>query len=139
MKKWHHKSLLRPLIKSRISKVFLALIIAFSCTVTSPVLAKIPNLKNNRYIAAKNQLTSNFIEQAKQLYNNGRFSEAVQILQQAASRYEASNQTSQQAIALINLSLAYQQLGSWQEADAAIKKSLDLLTKVEKSANNSQI
>ncbi|MGB6297944.1 MAG: CHAT domain-containing protein [Rivularia sp. (in: cyanobacteria)] len=139
MKRWHHKPILRRLLKSKLGKAFLALVIAFCCTVTSPVLAKIPSSNNNIYTTNKNQLTNNFIDRAKQLYNNGRFSEAAQILQQAANQYQSRNQTSQQAIALINLSLAYQQLGYWQQADAAIKKSLDLFTKLDNSANNSQI
>ncbi|MEP0919931.1 CHAT domain-containing protein [Leptolyngbya sp. DQ-M1] len=66
-------------------------------------------------------------EQGKALYENGRFSEAVTVLQQAVQQARSRGDTLRQAIALSNLSLASQQLGLWTEANQAITESLKLL------------
>ncbi len=67
------------------------------------------------------------IEQGKALYKAGRFAEAVQILQQAAQEYQNQGDNLKRAATLSNLSLAYQQLGAWNEAKQAITKSLNIL------------
>ena len=139
MKRLHKTSLARRLLKGRIVKPLLALIIAFVCTVTSPVLAKIPRGIDLEYLITQKQDTRYFIEQGKKLYDSGRFSQAVELLQQAVNRDRTSNQTLSQAVALTNLSLAYQQLGLWQKADAAIKQSLDFLENIDNSPTNSKI
>ncbi|WP_432812505.1 CHAT domain-containing protein [Pantanalinema sp. GBBB05] len=70
---------------------------------------------------------TSFMEQGKALYDAGRFADAVIPLSQAAETYRVQNDPLRQAIALSNLALAYQQLGKWQEAKAAIAESLRLL------------
>ncbi|MEL6459847.1 MAG: CHAT domain-containing protein [Cyanobacteria bacterium J06621_15] len=67
------------------------------------------------------------IEQGKNLYDKGRFSEAISILHQAALKYEANGDKLNQAMTLSNISLAYQKLGKWQEAEQNIHLSLELL------------
>ena len=52
---------------------------------------------------------------------------AVEDWQRAAQAFAALGEELKQAIILGNLSLAYQQLGEWEEAEKAIAKSLDLL------------
>ncbi|MEO1378470.1 MAG: tetratricopeptide repeat protein, partial [Cyanobacteria bacterium J06635_10] len=140
MKKLHRSSFLRRLLKVCKSKPLLALIIAFACTVTSPVVAaKIPQIRSVQHSTSQSENRGNLIEYGKQLYDLGQFSEAVEVLQKAANRYQNNGQNLQQAIALTNLSLAYQQLGSWEKAQTVIDKSLDLLNNLENSAKNSQI
>lgn len=73
-------------------------------------------------------------QQGRELYDTGRFSEAVTVLQQSAAAYQAQENVLQQAIALGNLSLAYQQLGQWPEANQAIATSLQLLQTPQDSA-----
>lgn len=73
----------------------------------------------------QNQTTS--IEQAKTLYEAGKYSEAVAILQQAVANFKNPGNSLNKAIALSNLSLVYQQLGLWTEAETAITESLNLL------------
>ncbi|MEH2319216.1 CHAT domain-containing protein [Nostoc sp.] len=67
------------------------------------------------------------LEQGEALYKTGRFTEAVNVLQQAVRTYQRERNNLAQAAALTNLSLVYQQLGSWKEADATIDNSLNLL------------
>ena len=67
------------------------------------------------------------LEQGEGLYQTGRFTEAVIILQQAVRTYQRESNNLAQAAALTNLSLVYQQLGSWKEAYATIDNSLNLL------------
>ncbi|MBN4006230.1 CHAT domain-containing protein [Nostoc sp. LPT] len=67
------------------------------------------------------------LEQGEALYQTGHLTEAVNVLQQAIRTYERESNTLAQAAALTNLSLVYQQLGSWKEAYATIDNSLNLL------------
>ncbi|MDZ8186254.1 MAG: CHAT domain-containing protein [Nostoc sp. ChiSLP02] len=67
------------------------------------------------------------IEQGEALYQAGRFTEAVNVLQQAVRIYQRESNNLAQAAALTNLCLVYQQLGSWKEAYATIDNSLNLL------------
>ncbi|MEM9927174.1 MAG: CHAT domain-containing protein [Cyanobacteria bacterium P01_D01_bin.50] len=139
MKKLHKSSFIQRLLKVCKSKPLLALIIAFACTVTSPVVAKIPQIRGIEYSTSQSENRGNLIEYGKQLYDLGNFPEAVEVLQQAANRYQNNGQNLQQAIALTNLSLAYQQLSLWEKAEKVINESLDLLNNLEDSANKSQI
>jgi CHAT domain-containing protein/tetratricopeptide (TPR) repeat protein len=66
-------------------------------------------------------------QQGKAFYEAGQFSEAATVWQQAASAFEAQGNTLDQAMVLSNLALAYQQLGLWPQAIAAITESLNLI------------
>jgi CHAT domain-containing protein len=72
-------------------------------------------------------------QQARSLYDVGRFAEAVQVLQQALQNYQAQGDAVGQAVILSNLSLSYQQLGAWKEATAAVESAFALLQKVPNS------
>ncbi len=67
------------------------------------------------------------VQQGKTLYDAGRFTEAINILKQAAQAYKVQGDTLKQAAVLSNLSLTYQELGLWDEANKAISESLNLL------------
>ncbi|MBW4551325.1 MAG: CHAT domain-containing protein [Aphanocapsa sp. GSE-SYN-MK-11-07L] len=67
------------------------------------------------------------LQQGRDRYQAGKFTQAVTLWQQAATRFQAEDDRLHQAMALSNLSLAQQQLGEWSEAKAAIASSLDLL------------
>jgi CHAT domain-containing protein/tetratricopeptide (TPR) repeat protein len=64
------------------------------------------------------------VEQGKTLYETGQFTEAVKVLQQAAAAFTASRDELKEAMTLSNLSLAYQQLGLWAEAEKAIRNAI---------------
>ncbi|WP_414585570.1 CHAT domain-containing protein [Scytonema sp. PCC 10023] len=69
----------------------------------------------------------NLVEQGRKLYEAERFAEAVASWQQAISAFKANGDVLRQAMTLGNLSLAYQQLGQWTEAEKAIAQSLNIL------------
>jgi CHAT domain-containing protein/tetratricopeptide (TPR) repeat protein len=67
------------------------------------------------------------LEQGKVLYDAGRFFEAVALWQQAIQRYQEEGDRLSLALSLNYLSLAYQDLGRWQDAQTAITQSLNLI------------
>jgi CHAT domain-containing protein/uncharacterized protein HemY len=69
----------------------------------------------------------NLFEQGRKFYEAERFAEAATIWQQAVSAFKANGDELSLAMTLGNLSLAYQQLGQWTEAESAITDSLNLL------------
>ncbi|MGB3652048.1 MAG: CHAT domain-containing protein [Rivularia sp. (in: cyanobacteria)] len=108
----------------RFKNLGLIILISLFFTILSPVLAT-PHFVNSQ--------TQNLIEQGKRLYETGRFSEAVNVLKQVASKYEADGDSLNQAMTLSNLSLAYQKLGQWQSAETTIDFSLNLLQNLPKN------
>ncbi|MEH2229165.1 MAG: CHAT domain-containing protein [Nostoc sp.] len=82
--------------------------------------------------------TSSLVQQSQALYEAGQFVEGVKLLKKALAEFKATNDVLNEAITLSNLSLAYQQLGRWQEATEAITQSIKLLQNL-KDANSSQI
>ena len=71
--------------------------------------------------------TRQLLSQGEALYQAGRLTEAVTVLQQAVHTYQQQNNNLAQAAALTDLSLVYQQLNLWKESGAAISTSLSLL------------
>jgi tetratricopeptide (TPR) repeat protein len=85
--------------------------------VASPVDTTIQNLPN----------LTGLMQQGRDLYETGKFAEAAKIWQQAAQAFQSQGDQLNQAIAFSFLSLAYQQLGQWDEAGGAMTGSLQLL------------
>ncbi|MFP4104369.1 CHAT domain-containing protein, partial [Coleofasciculus sp.] len=77
--------------------------------------------------------TPALVQVGKNHYDAGQFTEAIQILQQAAQEYAEVGNTLQQAQVLSLLSLTYQKLGQWQAAEQAIQTSLSLLDTVSQA------
>jgi CHAT domain-containing protein len=69
--------------------------------------------------------TSELIQQAKQFYNSNQYREAIPLWQKVIENLPANSLN--QAMALSNLSLTYQQLGEWLQARENINKSLQIL------------
>jgi tetratricopeptide (TPR) repeat protein len=76
------------------------------------------------------------IQQGKELFQASRFTEAVTIWQQALNEEKAQGNQLTQAMLLNHLSLAYQQLGQLQQAEAAISSSLKLIQSSRNSNNH---
>ena len=70
---------------------------------------------------------SGSLEQGLSRYQSGRFSEAVTSWRQAAQDAERQGDWLNQALSLSYLSLAYQKLGEWRQAERAIAHSLERL------------
>ena len=126
------------IIAQRHVSFIILLVLFFSAAVLPPTFA---------YTTTENSIIQNLpnaqelVQQGKNLYEAERFSEAVKILQQAVTAFKAVGDKLNQAMTLGNLSLAYQQLGQWNEAEKAIASSLNLLGYSEQrgEAKNSQI
>ncbi|GBF78622.1 CHAT domain-containing protein [Aphanothece sacrum] len=71
------------------------------------------------------------IQQGRTLYQAKQFVEAATIWQQAADVFATRGDKLNQAMALSNLSLTYQQLGQWNEAKIAISQSISILQTLE--------
>ncbi len=70
-------------------------------------------------------------QQGQRLYDRGQFTQAIDLWQQVAQTYQAQQDSLNWARVLSNLSAAYQQLGQWNQARAAIDQSLQLLQQPE--------
>ncbi|HBB34000.1 MAG TPA: hypothetical protein DDZ80_28915 [Cyanobacteria bacterium UBA8803] len=117
-------------IKSNSAKVKVSIfyLLVFWLTFLSTTLASIP--VSNATSLGSDRLPSNpqtLVQQGKILYEAGQFAEAAAVLQQAAEAFQTQGDTLQEAIALSNLALAYQQLGQFSAAQLAITASLQLL------------
>ncbi len=66
-------------------------------------------------------------KQGRQQYEAAQYTEAIALWQSAIASFKAQGNSQAQAQALSNLSLAYQQLGQWDNASEAIDQSLALL------------
>ena len=79
------------------------------------------------------------VEQGRKLYQARQFEEAATVWQQTADAFAGRGDSLNQAMALSNLSLTYQQLGKWDEAQVAIAKSFSLLQTQEKTTVQQRI
>lgn len=121
------------------------LTVAFTKSHPSPAIAVTPNSKSTivpfpiltTTSAVNPTETSRLVQQSQALYEAGQFMKTVQLLKKAANEFKANNDALNEAIALSNLSLAYQQLGQWLEATEAIAQSIKLLQTL-KDSNSSQ-
>ncbi|MEH2382693.1 MAG: CHAT domain-containing protein [Nostoc sp.] len=126
----------------RLSKhLFLGLLTTFLCISFSPFF-DLSNFATSKIVlpavlattSAVNQTqTYSLVQQSQALYEVGQFVEAIKVLKKAANEFQATNDALNKAIALSNLSLAYQQLGQWQEATEAIAQSIKLLQTLKDS------
>lgn len=104
------QSILKPRLLPMLSLAIAILIVVQPMRTTLPVAAT---------------ATENLLQQSQVYYDRQQYNNAVKLLQQAIADFEEDKLG--KAIALGNLSLAYQQLGQWQEAEQAIAASLKLL------------
>ncbi|WP_392532532.1 CHAT domain-containing protein [Nostoc sp. C117] len=79
------------------------------------------------------------VEQAKSLYENRQFEEALTVWEQVARAFAGRGDRLNQAMALSNLSLTAQQLGRWDRAKKAIATSLNIIQTQAKTPAQLQI
>ncbi|MBE9189962.1 CHAT domain-containing protein [Gloeocapsopsis crepidinum LEGE 06123] len=82
---------------------------------------------------------SESIQQGRELYETGQYAQAAAVWQQAAKAYQERDDSLNQAMALSNLALAYQQLGNWSQANQAIATSLKLLSTSATNPQHAQV
>ncbi|MBD2194742.1 MULTISPECIES: CHAT domain-containing protein [Calothrix] len=117
----------------KVLRLLFYFLMALLCSLNTPIMAAVPGVKPSSQ-SIINQVASPdaLLQQGKLLYDAGRFAEAVEILQQAVKAYQNQGDNLALAATLGNLSLAYQQIGNWTQAQQVISQSLNLL---KKSAN----
>lgn len=103
------------------------------------ILPSIAQMVAENSLASGKPNTENAVLQGEALYSAQRFGDAVKILQQQNATYAANGDKLQQAMTLSNLSLAYQELGRWTEAQEAIAQSLKLLQNLNNSKQRAEI
>ena len=114
-------------VMRRIKGIFTVLLLAIlflGAGLLHPTLAY--KVANNSTVQSVTDAQS-LVERGRKLYAAERFAEAAAIWQQAISAFKVSGDKLQQAMTLGNLSLTYQKLGRWNEAQGAINESLNLL------------
>ncbi len=79
------------------------------------------------------------IRQARTLWEEKRFSEAVPLLQQAAVQFEKTGENLDRATALSNLAATYGQLALWEQAEQAVNSSLSVVRAEPKTAEQQRI
>ncbi|OKH35931.1 hypothetical protein FACHB389_11865 [Nostoc calcicola FACHB-389] len=79
---------------------------------------------------------SSLIQQGRELYQAQRYAEAINIWQLAL---KAETNPSSQATVLNYLSLAYQQLGQWQQANETINSSLNLIQNLQQTTPQTKL
>jgi CHAT domain-containing protein/tetratricopeptide (TPR) repeat protein len=99
-------------------------VLLFILSGISPVIAKVPSAIP---ILQAEQNAEQPINKAIKLYRAGQFADAAKAWQLAAKVFFAQGDKLNQAMALSNLSLTYQQLGEWEPAKKAIADSLEVL------------
>ncbi len=133
--KTHRSSIRYICYKIRCNSLYLLILTLLTfwlCIIGSPVLAKVPAFNSKQLQPSIQNPTvqmQDLMQQGRTLYDAGQFAEAILVLQQAIKEYRMQGDELKQAMTLSNLSLAYQQLGRWTEAEGAISDSLNLLTK----------
>ena len=75
------------------------------------------------------------IEQAKQFYQQSRYSEAIELLSTAIKEYQQQGETEKSIIAVRNLALVQQKLGQWEDAENSLTAAEDLISDF-KTPNN---
>ena len=67
------------------------------------------------------------VREGKDFYDKGQYRIAIEKLEKAVNSFAESGDTLNQAVTLSNLSLAYQELGEWSEAEKIINQSLQII------------
>ncbi|MEA5572569.1 CHAT domain-containing protein [Calothrix sp. UHCC 0171] len=126
--KKYHKILLR---------FFMPMAIAALLSITSPIFAQI--IANNPPTPSivQSQSGISLDKQAQALYQQGDFSTAAKLFQEAAQAHKSTNPI-RQALSLSNLSLCFQELGQWDTANSTINEAIALLA-ANKKLNPEQL
>jgi CHAT domain-containing protein len=138
-KRWHGLKLLITLLLGLFISLDVSLLQESASVAQPPVqlaTAQVAQSPKNAATLLKQNLQSfsqedlSLAQQAQKgrdLYENGQFNEAIALWQQMAQTYATQQNPLATASTLSNLSLGYQQLGQWDNAQSAINESLSLI------------
>lgn len=122
---------------NNIQKIFLRFSLGLFVAISTVMLSNSSFISHASFAAVPLKQQTAFtsaaelVQAGKKSYQAGQFANAIELWRQA-SELLPQGDTINQAVVLTNLASSYQQLGEWQQANAAISQSLKLL---EKSTN----
>ncbi|MGK7898733.1 MAG: CHAT domain-containing protein [Xenococcus sp. (in: cyanobacteria)] len=122
--------------RNKLQSFFLLVFISILAIIIPPVVAQVSNPTS---IVQIQQNPKQLVDQAEELYQNQEFKEAVSFWKQAAQAFGNSGEKLNQAMALSNLSLTYQKLGQWEEAEQTIKQSLEIIENEPQEQQKAQV
>lgn len=125
--------------KRWLSKIFLFVLTATISLIWGLILNPLPFPTAYGFKISQNNLNpQGLLQEAKILYDKGNFTEAINILKQAARIFEIQNNPIKQSIALSNLANAYKQIGEYSKALSYITRSRQILENQSNSINSKE-
>ena len=106
---------------NKLQSFILLVLFSILATMIPPVVVQV---SNPTPIVQTQTNPIQLVTQAQELYQNQQFEKAVYLWKQAAKAFADSGEKLNQAMALSNLSLTYQRLGQWEEAQNELDQSL---------------
>ena len=128
-------SLFKIIVRSRLNLLLLALFTTVSCIVFFPNY--IVSAKTDRVNIEQTQLSQREIQQARQNYQAGKYTETVTILEQLLVDYPEKNLT--RAVIMNNLALAYQQLENWDKVADLVAQTQNLIEQLPSNNHNQKV
>ena len=114
----------------------LVILLFFLAMTITPVIAQVKTPTSSKQ---NQQEILQLVERGDRLYHSGQFDKASQVWQEAAVAFASQGNSLNQAMVMSNLSLTYQQLYQWQQAEEAIINSLNILKTLESTAEQQRI
>ncbi len=103
-------------------------------------LLSILEIQHQQIVWADNKQEIQIIEQqALDLYQQNRYTEAIDLLATAIDQYQRQGDMVGSAIAIRNLALIYQKLGQWQQADITLNKAQAIIATIDNEAEKNQL
>lgn len=118
----------------RILGLILLALLALITTLSIPVVSA-QRVEESSQVNSQTSNAQLLLQQGLELYDAEQFSEAIGVFGQAASVFVKQGDSLNQALVLRYLSLAYQHLGQWDEAEKAIADSFKLLNDRKNTAH----
>lgn len=118
----------------QILKLIILAILGLIATITIPAISA-QSLSGISQTIPQPANGQQLLQKGIEVYEAEHFSEAAEIWQKAADTFASQGDPLHQALALSNLSLTYQHLGKWEEAETAINQSLNLLQQLNNITN----
>ena len=86
-------------------------------------------------VLPSNVLAQSNLETAKELYQQSKYPEAVELLETTVKEFRQQGELNKSVIALRNLALAYQKLGQWQEAEASLSEAEAIIGSIDRGSD----
>lgn len=119
----------------RILGVFVLALLVLITTLYVPALSA-QRVEETSQVSSQPSNAPLLLQKGIELYEAEQFSEAIEVFRQTASTFVSQGDSLNQALVLRYLSLAYQHLGQWEEAEGAIHDAIALLNPNSLSQEN---